>query len=57
MSLFPPSNKFYNLIRLENFKQFLSVDGTTEDGQNTIAQHYSILDARISFMDISLFLT
>jgi hypothetical protein len=44
MSLFPPSNKFYNLIQAEIFKQFLSIDETTEDGQNTIAQHYNVLD-------------
>jgi hypothetical protein len=34
ISLFPPSTKFYNL----------SIDGTTEDGQNAIAQHYGVLD-------------
>jgi hypothetical protein len=44
MSLFPPSNKFNDLIRGENFKQFMSIDGTTEDGQNAIAQHYNVLD-------------
>jgi hypothetical protein len=27
-----------------NFKQFLSINRTTEDGQNAIAQHYSVLD-------------
>jgi hypothetical protein len=32
MSTFPPSNKFYDLIRGENFKQILSIDRTTEDG-------------------------
>jgi hypothetical protein len=37
MSLFPPSNNFYDLIQGENFKQFLSINGTTEDGQNPIA--------------------
>jgi hypothetical protein len=44
MSLFPPSNKFYDLIQGKNSKQFLSIDGTTEDGQNTIDQHYDVLD-------------
>jgi hypothetical protein len=44
MSLFPPSDKFYNLVQGENFKQFLSIDGTTKDGQNAIAQHYNVLD-------------
>ncbi len=39
ISLFPPSNEFYNLVQGEIFKQFLSIDGTTEDGQNAIAQH------------------
>jgi hypothetical protein len=42
--LFPPSTEFYNLVQGENFKQFLSIDGTTEDGQNAIAQHYGVLD-------------
>ena len=44
MRLFPPSNDFYDLVRGENFKQFLSINGTTEDGQNVIAQHYDVLD-------------
>jgi hypothetical protein len=44
MSLFPPSKDFYNFIQGENFKQFLSIDGTTEDGQHAIAQHYNVLD-------------
>jgi hypothetical protein len=44
MSLFPPSNKFYDLIRGENFKQFLSINGTEKDGQSAIAQHYNVLD-------------
>jgi hypothetical protein len=44
MSLFPPSNELYNLIQGENFIQFLSIEGTTEDGQNAIAQHYNVLD-------------
>jgi hypothetical protein len=26
------------------FKQFLSIDGTTEDGQNAIAQYHDVLD-------------
>jgi hypothetical protein len=26
--------------------QFLSIDGTTEDEQNAIAQHYGVLDER-----------
>jgi hypothetical protein len=43
MSLFPPRNKFYDLVRGGNFKQFLSINGTTEDGQNAIAQHYGVL--------------
>ncbi len=42
--MFPPSNEFYDLVQGENFKQFLSIDGTTEDGQNAIAQHYGVLD-------------
>jgi hypothetical protein len=42
--LFPPSNIFYDLVQGENFKQFLSIDGTTEDGQHAIAQHYCVLD-------------
>jgi hypothetical protein len=41
MSLFPPSNKLYDFIQGEFFKQCLSIDGTTEDGQNEIAQHYN----------------
>jgi hypothetical protein len=44
ISLFPPSNKFYDLVQGENSKQFLSINGTTEDGQNAIAQHYGVLD-------------
>jgi hypothetical protein len=44
ISLFPPSNEFYDLIQKENFKQFLSINGITEDGQNAIAQHYRVLD-------------
>ncbi len=44
MSLFVPSNKFYNLVQGENFKQFLSIDGATEDGKNVIAQNYNVLD-------------
>jgi hypothetical protein len=42
--LFPPSNKFYDLVQGENFKQFLSIKGTTKDGQNAIAQQYGVLD-------------
>jgi hypothetical protein len=42
--LFQPSNKFYDLVQGANFKQFLSIDKTSEDGQNTIAQHYGVLD-------------
>jgi hypothetical protein len=41
---FPPSNKLYNLIRGENFIQSLSINRTTEDGQNTISQHCHVLD-------------
>jgi hypothetical protein len=44
MSLFPPSNKFYDLVQGEIFKQFLSINGTTKDGQNAIAQHFDVLD-------------
>ncbi len=44
MSLFPPSNKFYNLIQGKNVKQFLSINEKTEDRQNAIAQHYNVLD-------------
>ncbi len=44
ISLFPPSNEFYDLIQEEVFKQFLSINGTTEDGQNAIAKHYGVLD-------------
>jgi hypothetical protein len=44
ISLLPPSTKFYDLVQGENFKQFLLIDGTTEDGQNVIAQHYNVLD-------------
>jgi hypothetical protein len=44
ISLFPPSNEFYDLAQGANFRQFLSIDGTTEDRQNTIAQHYGALD-------------
>jgi hypothetical protein len=39
MSLFPPSSNFYDLIQGGNLKQFLSINGTTEDGQNATAQH------------------
>jgi hypothetical protein len=42
--LFPPSTEFYDLIQGENFKQFLLVNGTTEDGQNAIAQYYGVPD-------------
>ncbi len=38
------SNEFYNLVQGENFKQFLSINRTTEDRQNAIAQHYGALD-------------
>jgi hypothetical protein len=44
ISLSPPINKFYDLVQGENFKQFLSINRTTEDGQNTNAQHYNVLD-------------
>ena len=44
ISLFPPSNEFYGLVQGENFKQFLSINRTTEDGQNAISQHYGVLD-------------
>jgi hypothetical protein len=44
ISSFLPSNKFYHLVQGENFKQFLSIDGPTEDGQNAIAQYYGVLD-------------
>ena len=44
ISLFLPSNDFYNLVQGEIFKQFLSINGTTEDGKNAIAQHYGVLD-------------
>ena len=44
ISLFPLSIKFYDLVQGENFKQFLSINGITEDGQNAIAQHYDVLD-------------
>ncbi len=43
-NLFPPCTKFYNLVQGETFKQFFSIDGTAEDAQNAIAQHYNILD-------------
>ncbi len=36
-SLFSPSNKFYDLVRGGNFKQFLLIAGTTKDGQKGIA--------------------
>jgi hypothetical protein len=39
MVLFPPSKEFYDLVQGENFKQFLSINRTTEDEQNAIAQH------------------
>ncbi len=42
--MFSPSTKFYDLAQGENFKQFLSINGTTEDGQNAIAQQYGVLD-------------
>ncbi len=42
--MIPPSTKFYNLAQGENFKQFLSIVETTEDGKNAIAQHYGVLD-------------
>jgi hypothetical protein len=42
--LSPPSTEFYDPVQGENFKQFLSINGTTEDGQNAIAQHYNVLD-------------
>jgi hypothetical protein len=44
ISLFPLSNELYDLVQGENFKQLLSINGTTEDGQNAIAQHYGVLD-------------
>jgi hypothetical protein len=44
ISLFPLTNKFYDLVRGANFKQFLSINRKTEYGQNTIAQHYIVLD-------------
>jgi hypothetical protein len=44
MSLFPPSSNFYDLVQGENIKQILSIDGTTEDRQHAIAQHYSVFD-------------
>jgi hypothetical protein len=42
--LFPPSNEVYDLVQGKNFKQFLSINGRTEDGQNAIAQHYGVLE-------------
>jgi hypothetical protein len=44
MSLFPPSSKFYDLVQGEIFKQFLSINGTTEYRQHTISKHYGVLD-------------
>jgi hypothetical protein len=46
-NLFPSSNDFdntYNTIKGETFKQFLTCDGTTEEGQNAITKHYSVFD-------------
>jgi hypothetical protein len=43
-NLFPPSNEFYDLIQGENFIESLSINGTTEDGQNTISQNYHVVD-------------
>jgi hypothetical protein len=42
--LFPPSNKFYNLDQGKKFKQFFSIDGTTEDGPNAIGHYYGVLN-------------
>jgi hypothetical protein len=44
VSFFPPTNEFYEDIQGDNFKQFLSSNGTTNEGQHTIAKYYGVFD-------------
>jgi hypothetical protein len=44
MSLFPQSNECFDCVQGDYFNQLLPIDGTTENGQNNIAQHYNVLD-------------
>jgi hypothetical protein len=46
VSFFPPTNKFYEDIQGDNFKQFLSSNGTTNEGQHTIAKYDGVFDKR-----------
>jgi hypothetical protein len=41
---FPPNNYYYADQQNEHFKSFLMSDGTTKEGQKTIAEYYQVQD-------------
>jgi hypothetical protein len=42
MGFFPPYNSYYMDLQNECFKSFLMSDGTTKNGQKTIADYYQV---------------
>ncbi len=44
ISFFPPSEKFYRKIQEESFKQFLTSDARTDEGQQAIANFCDVYD-------------
>jgi hypothetical protein len=44
MVFFPPKDSYYMDLQNEHFKSFLMSDGTTKEGQITIAEYYQVQD-------------
>jgi hypothetical protein len=44
MGLFPPNNSYYTDLQNKRFKTFLMSDGTTKEGQKTIAEYHQVQD-------------
>jgi hypothetical protein len=44
ISFFPPHKEFYRQIQEESFKQFLTSNATTDEGQQAIANFYDVYD-------------
>jgi hypothetical protein len=44
MGIFPPCDSYYTDLQNECFKSFLMSDGTTKEGQKTIAEYYQVQD-------------
>jgi hypothetical protein len=42
MGFFPPNASYYMDLHNERFKSFLRSDGTTKEGEKTIAEYYQV---------------